>query len=178
MKGKQQFIFVLIFLFVTACTTAVVDPPEEEPEATAPPNNAIIIDFATEAPTAVAKVTVTPDEPTLADEPIIIYGRSGGIAGRIEEWTIYPDGQIESRNGDTTQTDPEEVSAIVTTAVADGFNDLDDEYMPRNDCCDLITYTITIDGKTVTTMDGAIRPELLDDTITAVEDLIFDSFTK
>jgi len=89
---------------------------------------------------------------------VIIYERSGGLAGVSERWSIYPDGRIMAGDGREWQVKPEQVKQLISDIEASGFFDLSGQYMPRNPCCDRFTYSLVVrsDDKvnSVTTMDA------------------------
>ena len=93
------------------------------------------------------------------DGRVLVYKRTGGIAGVDEEWIIYADGSVLDPDGGQQQVDPQQVQAIVDMA---GNMDSKGSYTPINNCCDLFTYTITVytaeATKSVTTTDGAKQP--------------------
>jgi hypothetical protein len=99
------------------------------------------------------------DEPGAVSDAVVIYGRSGGFAGLQQEWTIYPDGRIEFPDGSQKQVDAAQAQALFDTIQTANFQSLNAAYLPEDTCCDLFTYTVTLqtgDEKyTVTTMDEA-----------------------
>ncbi|MGB9890537.1 MAG: hypothetical protein ACPLTQ_12855 [Anaerolineae bacterium] len=112
---------------------------------------------------------------------MIIFERSGGLAGVHEVWRFYEDDRVvkteQHRNTtEEAQFQPGVVKDAVQRIVEGGFLDLADEYMPANRCCDRFTYRLTIvyEGsvKTVTTMDGAERPPALASALAVVNSLI------
>ena len=112
--------------------------------------------------------------------PAIVYGKSGGFAGLEQKWNIYANGRIENSEGVlVSQAEAAEVTAVLQTADEVEFYELDDEYLEGGDCCDLITYTLTItDGeqtKTVVTRDNSPHPPAYEIILTAVDDLIYDN---
>ena len=114
-------------------------------------------------------------------DAVIIYSRSGGFAGLMEEWHIYADGRVESNNGSIQQVAPEQVARLLATAESSNFNGLQAAYLPRDSCCDRFSYSITIHLddviKTVSTMDGvAKQPEALTVLLTAVNDLLLAAY--
>ena len=120
------------------------------------------------------------DESIDLNEPAIVYGKSGGFAGLVQEWNIYADGRIENANGDLVgQAEPAEVTAVVMLADEGGFYELDDDYLEGDECCDLITYTLTVtdseQAKTVSTRDNWPHPPAFVLVSTAVEDLIYNN---
>ena len=198
-------LILMVGLFLTACGSAdVVELPTGTPITL--PTTAVTEITPTIAATKTAVSTIEPAEPAgilpmppidddteserepipldqlvAADEPVIVYSKSGGFAGLEQEWRIYADGRIENEDGKLVgQAEPAEVTAVVMLADEAGFYELDDEYLDKNiTCCDLITYTLTVtDGKqsqTVVTRDMSPRPPAFVIVNTAVEDLIYDN---
>ena len=126
---------------------------------------------ATKVATTSATTSPRATEPAQVNdaEPVIIFERSGGIAGRHDLFRIYADGRVEStaagKTAVTQNVPPELVAAVVTHMVDAGFFSLADEYLPKSNCCDLFTYKLSVvhDGvaKTVTTMDSVQLPPAL-----------------
>jgi hypothetical protein len=112
---------------------------------------------------------------------VIVFERSGGLAGIYEVWRFYEDGRMvkteQRRNiAEEAQLPRDAVRDTLERIVDAGFLDLADEYMPANHCCDRFTYRLTIvhEGsvKTVTTMDGAEQPPALVRALEVVNSLI------
>lgn len=74
---------------------------------------------------------------------VIIYRRSGGIAGLDEQWEIFDDGRIVAKSGEIAQTTPEEISGLLTELARLGFFDLQPQPLPLDLCCDRFTYELT-----------------------------------
>lgn len=98
-------------------------------------------------------------EPDAVSDAAIIYNRSGGFAGVQQEWMIYPDGRIEFPDGSQKQVDSAQAQALFETIQSANFQSLNASYVPEDACCDLFTYTVTLQAGdetyTVTTMDEA-----------------------
>ena len=112
---------------------------------------------------------------------VIIYQREGGFAGTSQEWVIYPDGSIEAPGEQELTADRDDTSALLALTADDEISDLDDSYVPQDDCCDKYIYTITIkvgdQEKTIRSSDGADQPEELTDLLAAIEELIAKAAT-
>ena len=127
--------FSLLIIVLAGCATL----PAEAPAPTDTP-----------APSATPAATATtPPKSELPGEAVIVYKRSGGIAGLDEIWTIYPDGNVahaEHYLGEGPerlyQADVAEVAALVDTLETLGFFALTGNYLPLDTCCDRITYDI------------------------------------
>lgn len=116
-----------------------------------------------DAETPVAAPAETDSRPSgkleaVLGDAVIIYERSGGLAGVSEQWSIYPDGRIMAGDGREWKVAPEQVEQLISDIEASGFFDLSGQYMPRNPCCDRFTYSLVVrsDGKagSVATMDA------------------------
>ncbi len=157
------FIVFLADLLLAACGPATqpettlsetVLPEAIQPEATvSPPMETPVIS----RPEAEGQA---PDKLTEAMEgAVIIYQRSGGIAGTFEQWTIYLDGRITADDGRIWQVAPEEVQQLLGDIEALGFFEMSDRYVPLDACCDRFTYEVTVlrgsKVKRVTTIDAA-----------------------
>lgn len=110
------------------------------------------------------------------DGAVIIYQRSGGIAGMSERWVVYPDGRVLQPDGQIRHVPPEQVSTLLRKIESLGFFDMNDEYLPQNPCCDRFTHTLTVrrdnQRKHVTTLDATPgTPAALWEAIDAVTQL-------
>ncbi len=110
----------------------------------------------------------TPKIPLSEGKPIIVFRRSGGLAGVSESWTIYEDGQVvyqeeKKEESATGKIKAQELAGLLGLIEETGFLSFSDSCMPQNTCCDRFSYEITVlkDGqsKRVTAMDGAEAPE-------------------
>jgi hypothetical protein len=127
---------------------------------------------ATAAPSAVtadggaAEAGATMLARSEAGEPVIVFKRGGGLAGRSDEWLIYADGTVQAADGTRKTVAPEEVAALLAGLEARGFFELQAAYGRDSQCADCYQYELTVvhDGqkKTVTTVDSApdAPPEL------------------
>ena len=92
------------------------------------------------------------------DSAAVTFTRSGGFAGKTEQWSIYLDGRVVASKG-TNQVTPGDVSGLLADLVSLGIMELDDSYGKFTTCNDCFTYTISINmdnqSKTITTTDGA-----------------------
>lgn len=123
-------------------------------------------------PTPVLSGEATPGKGSEENKgPLLVYERSGGIAGVQQVYEIYADGHIVAKDdrqsaNTTMRVDAESVKELVMAIERAGFFDLKESYLPLNKCCDRMTHRITIyrdgKGKSVTTMDGVENlPEAL-----------------
>lgn len=91
--------------------------------------------------------TPTPPTATPGDKAAgaaIIYQRSGGIAGLVEEWRIYPDGRVVSAEGKEHEVPPQEVSALLVEIEALGFFEMRDPGGLSATCADCFSHEITV----------------------------------
>ena len=75
---------------------------------------------------------------------VIVYRRSGGIAGVSEEWVVYDDGRLTAVSGEEWRVAPEQVAQLVAGFEELGFFGLDGDYVPRDTCCDRFAYELTV----------------------------------
>lgn len=80
----------------------------------------------------------------LPEGAVILFSRSGGFAGIVEEWTIYADGRIVSATGETAWAQPDRVQEVIRKAESLGFFEMAHDYVPADTCCDRILYELTI----------------------------------
>ena len=100
--------------------------------------------------------------PPAQDDVLIVYRRSGGLAGLNETWTIYADGRVQYQGGPAApskQLTPDQLNVLIDAVRASDFFSLNGSYVPANSCCDRFLYeiTVTLDGRTQTvrTLDAA-----------------------
>jgi hypothetical protein len=112
----------------------------------------------TTGPTDLQKTVEQKGGTSSPETAVIIFQRSGGLAGKTVIWSIFPDGRVQSDQG-ITQLSSDDVSVLVAGLTSLGIFDLKDSYGTLTNCNDCFTYTITInaDGKTktVSTTEGA-----------------------
>ena len=142
MRTTTAWLVMLIALLAAACSprgTASTSPVASVPSA------------ATANPQ-------TGDRGDLPADAVIVYLRSGGLAGVSEQWTIYPDGRVVSGKGTEQRVTAERVTALLAEIAALGFFQAADAPRSPSACRDCFTYQITLavggQVKTVTTQDG------------------------
>jgi glucose/arabinose dehydrogenase len=169
MLSILRVVAIGLIVLLTACggqptTSSAPQPtqpaaPTQPPEPTAAPQ-------PTQEP--VIKVTpgTTPDSNAQLGDVLVIFQRSGGIAGIDETLTVYTDGRIElsDRKGKmTAKVTTDELAALQKLLAGPEFAALDPKYQAAG--ADLFTYKVTVPGgkkpRTVVTMDGAPTPEVL-----------------
>jgi hypothetical protein len=99
---------------------------------------------------------VTPDTGSEGnlDQAYIQFEISGGITGKAEKWTIYPDGRIVSPGGENTFPRAE-FAPLLSDLETLGFFQLEDQYRSANSCNDCFQYTITVhNGVKLKTVSG------------------------
>lgn len=120
-------------------------------------------------------------------EPVITFERSGGIAGDVVNYFIYPDGQVEKRTGLPERSQPVELVAMAPEQVDPfvqelkelGFVEVAGDYVPEETCCDRFFYTVTLrvqdDVYTIQALgDAEETPDAVWEIIDAVEQFIQD----
>ena len=163
MTAVRQIILVSAMIYLTACAS---------PGSTARPQG---LSPLASSPLPTAEWSMS------GNGAMMIFERSGGIAGIQETWHFYGDGRVvreERRKGtrEHVSLSADAVNDAVRRIVEGGFMGLAEEYMPANPCCDRFTYRLTVvyegTAKTVTTMDGAEQPPALAGALGIVNDLL------
>ncbi len=147
---------LLVAILLSACAQAVA--PQSTPTAQSP---------AQPLPSQEDKgVTPAPVSDDKLGGAVIIYQRSGGLAGVEEKWTIYADGRVVDAQGEERAIEAAQVSTLLGGIQALGFFEMKDSYRQFSQCNDCFTYTLTVSNggkpKSVTTKDSATDtpPEL------------------
>jgi hypothetical protein len=112
--------------------------------------------------------------PTSAANVLIVYHKSGGIAGINETLTVYADGKLEqhSKIGDASaQADPADIQALQQLLASPEFAALELPQAPIMP--DQFVYELTAPGRAqpIVTADGADKPPVLDQLIELLEKL-------
>ena len=149
-------------------------------------------------PTKLAKGTSLPNEPPLpSPDPdatsivgtqddtqegiVLVYKRSGGFAGLDEEFTIFLDGRISTKDGREVRVDPEEIDVLVRGLEKLGVFELVLDYMPKDTCCDRFFYELSVNSGdhsiTIRTIDSAPNaPDQLWAVLKLVENFLDQAF--
>lgn len=101
--------------------------------------------------------------PANAADARIEYHRTGGIAGLDEHLSIDAQNNATLKRGTTQETfgvDPQLAAQARQQLDQGNFTHLQPAYVPTNQCCDLMTYTITYKNHTIRTMDTAVPDDL------------------
>jgi hypothetical protein len=99
--------------------------------------------------------------------PVIALIRSGGLAGKMMQWEIYPDGRIGASTGEIVTVPAAEVAKVVSEIENLGFFELAAPGGKTGKCADCFIYELTVrtDGRdrTLTFTPGAsgTPPQLL-----------------
>ena len=175
MFAKNLVLIAFAFLLLAGCATLPLD-------ASTPSGGAVPA-----SPTSPSMPgSSVPDSGELPkDMPpdaVLVYHRSGGIAGIDEVWTIYSDGRITKDRGGEWQAPAERVTALLQAIDELGFFNMQASYMPADTCCDRFSYELAVRNKgqehQVITMDGAPgTPEAFWQILTEVQRFL-DEFTK
>jgi hypothetical protein len=118
----------------------------------------------TQAP--LASPSVSPlTSPLMPGEALIVYHRSGGIAGLDETWLIYPDGRVQYQGGlagQAKQLTANQLNRLIEQVRASNFFQLKDSYVPADTCCDRFLYEITVslDGRVKTVRTLQAEPDV------------------
>ena len=113
-------------------------------------------------------------------EPVIVFQRSGGLAGVSEQWSIYANGKITTKDGKELKIDTAQVTALLEAIQAAGFYDMKAGIGGPSNCKDCYTYqlTVTSDKKSnsLTVQEGSKdMPEAFWNIIQKINDLIASS---
>jgi hypothetical protein len=115
----------LIGLMLAACTSGGRITP------------APLVTPALDQPTYVARGTL----PTTGGAAVVVQ-RSGGIAGSMEQWAIFPDGRVLVGRTNEFRVQPAAVTGLMAAIEQRGFFTVD---MPAaQPCPDCYVYTITV----------------------------------
>ena len=136
----------------------------------------------TQAPVATAAATATPVPAATPDgtvsDPVITYERSGGIAGKIEKWTVYPSGRVEGPGAAGSKTVPaDRVATVLREIKASGFWALDNAYGAGSPCRDCYNVVLTVREDDMLKQVSAVleasdTPAALKESVAKVDDLV------
>ena len=129
--------------------------------------------------TLISSSCASQDAPTNGDKIMLTYQRSGGIAGFLDELTIYYNGRTEAKRIGSeaeftlTNTELEGLKTLIEQA---NFLKLNANYLPGSPIADAFEYAITYytqDGErhTVKTMTTAI-PDVLGPLINELNEIV------
>ena len=142
---KKIFIVLILFaLVLTACQSLGVKAKEQANEE-------------------ITKITPTPGQAALdvEAEPVIVFQRSGGFAGKTEQWSFYAYGKITKDTGEELSVDPAQVTALLEAIQAAGFFGMkaSSGIGKFSNCKDCYTYQLTVNStekaNTITVQQGA-----------------------
>jgi hypothetical protein len=120
------------------------------------------------------------DEAKADAEPVIVFQRSGGLAGVSEQWSIYANGKIITQNGAELSVEPAKVTALLTAIQTAGFYELKTSTgigAGLSSCKDCFTYSLTVNGgekpNTLTFQEGSKEiPDSILNIIQQINDLV------
>lgn len=143
-------IVLLLLVSLVACTGALSPSSAAAPTSSQAPAS---------GPSPVSNAPTGKPGLGLETGAVIVLKRSGGFAGKTEEWTIYADGRVTTNTSNAGQVSPAELATLLQTIDQLGFYSLPGSYMPLNTCCDRVTYELSVSdaGKSnqVTFLEGA-----------------------
>ncbi len=119
------FAVVPIGLILAACTTG--------PGITPAP----LVTAATDQPTFVPRGTL----PSTGGAAVVVQ-RSGGIAGTMDQWAIFPDGRVQVGRTNEFHVLPSAVTGLMAAIEQRGFFSV--EMPPPQPCPDCYVYTIIV----------------------------------
>ncbi len=188
---KKWLVGIFILLILAACTP--VQSPEVEPALTAaieskptatreetlpdPTETAVPMEQSLDAESDdTARTEPEPASEEVADV-LVVFERSGGYAGLLQQWTIYTDGRIDMPDGSQKQVGTEQIEALLAAIQSANVFALNDSYIPADSCCDQFSYTITMhldDGvKRIDTIDNAPKqPEQVTAVLNTINNLL------
>jgi hypothetical protein len=171
---KLDYLVVVTLVLLAACAPApIVSTPtaasSPQTTSTISPKPTVASSPQPTAPVVNLPPLATTTPVNMTDHTLVVYQKSGGIAGINEVITVSTDGKlelVESRQNlrrDTT-VEPARLAKLYELIEKPEYNNLQVSYQAMG--ADLFTYRITTrttDGKTrtVTTMDAAKHPEIL-----------------
>lgn len=148
-------IIQLVAILLSACAPTVVQGTPPVQSTSAP--------VATEQAKAATQASAGADK---LGGAVIVFHRTGGVAGVDDLWSIYPDGRVVSSKGEEQTIQAEQVTALLAAIEALGFFDMKDSYGRLSQCKDCFTYELTVSSggkvKSITTVENAsdAPPEL------------------
>ena len=135
--------------------------------------------LSTLLPVSCSNASESTPTPTNQSSILLSYQRSGGIAGLLDQLTIYSNGRCELQRKDVAREftiQPSQVAHLEELMEEANFLDLDGEYLPSNNGADFFDYVISYQpGKdrmhTVRTRTGAV-PDALQPILSELDELI------
>jgi hypothetical protein len=100
--------------------------------------------------------------PAPAEDPAVVYEKSGGFAGISEKWTIFTSGKIVGQQGEAYQVDAERVTQLVDEIQAAGFFELEANYGKFTKCRDCFNYQVQVvrQGQRMTVVSTGTAEEM------------------
>lgn len=106
---------------------------------TMPPGN-------TETPTSTPPAV----QDTPFDKAVVVLRRTGGIAGRVQEWQFFSDGRLLVNGKESMRLEPAQVAKLLEVIQAGGFYALEKDSYISGTCNDCYLFTLTVqDGRGV-----------------------------
>ncbi|RPI34877.1 MAG: hypothetical protein EHM70_01455 [Chloroflexota bacterium] len=137
---KKLAVMLLFSILLVACarTTSTVETPATL-VPTKPPEN-------TPLPTGESG-----ESQGGSTDAVIVYERTGGIAGRTVTWSIFADGQVLA-NDKEAEISADQVDKLIQEIDDLGFFEMPGSFLGLNNCNDCYTHVITVrkDGTTHT----------------------------
>lgn len=145
---RQMFVLLMVAALIAGCSAV---------QAQGGPTAQDIVEPQTTANAHLVNTDV-PEGKTPTNGVIVVFERSGGLAGISEKFTFYADGRLELIDGSFQQLDASKVLSLARDIEGLGFFDLKDAYGVFSQCNDCFTYSLTVTSgertKTITTKDG------------------------
>jgi heat shock protein HslJ len=105
---------------------------------------------------------------------LVEYERAGGVTGAYESLVMYPDGNGEVRRWNLVEqitVEQEDIENLTRAIHVSEFSALRSEYMPVSPVPDAVTYTITINNKSVKT-SGSYIPSQIKPLLTLLTEIL------
>ena len=108
----------------------------------------------TDSPDALGTSTGTPTRTPAAQntpytEAVVVLRRTGGFAGRVQEWQIFADGRLLVNGKESMRLEPAQVADLLDKIQGSGFFALEKDSYSSGTCNDCYLFTLTVqDGRT------------------------------
>lgn len=159
---RRNAFTALLLMLVVACAPSIAKPTLE-PQVT---------------PAIEITATSTVSDKEQLEGAVIIYERSGGLAGLSEQWNFYHDGHVISDDGQEYLLDENQISDLLIKIEDLGFFEIDDANQMLSDCYDCYKYKLTVRSdkriKSISMVEGSDRaPDQLWKILEMIKESVF-----
>jgi hypothetical protein len=109
------------------------------------------------------------------DAAVVVLRRTGGFAGRVQEWQIFADGRLLVNGKESMRLERAQVADLLDKIQGSGFFALEKDSYSSGTCNDCYLFTLTVqDGRTarqVAVEETSAEQAGLDGVIQAVQEL-------